>query len=339
MQDRASSPTPAGDLPSRLAAAWPAESWRDTGVAVAVSGGRDSVALLRALAEIKASCGGRGALEVLHFNHGLRGTASEADARWVAALADELSLPCHVGQAESLDSASEESLRDARREFYRSTADATGARYLATGHTADDQAETVLFRILRGSGLRGLRGIPRHACLTESCALVRPMLDETREDLRAYLEHLGQPHREDESNRDFTYTRNWVRGQALPVIQDRFPLAARQLVRLASQAEDVGRIVDHAAKQLLAAAALVPAAGKPVRLDRTRLAAEPPALVRETLRLAWREAGLPEQAMDTAGWHRLTTLALSERASERQSFPGGITASAADGALMLALGD
>lgn len=327
---------PADDLPSRLSRAWSPADWRDTHTAVAVSGGADSVALLRALAEIKRSSGGRGELNVLHFDHGLRGTASTGDARWVSDLASELGLPCSVGHAKRLDSASEESLRDARREFYKTSANALGVRYLATGHTADDQAETVLFRILRGSGLRGLSGIPRFARLTEGCTLVRPLLDLTRQEVADYLAALGQAHREDESNRDLAYARNWIRGEALPKLRDRFPQATRQLIRLAKQADETRGLVEHAAERLLSAALLSPIAVGEVRLSLETLSSEPEPLVREALRLAWREAGWPEQSMDADSWCRLAELAFASAPACRQDFPGGVAASTEGGRLVLA---
>lgn len=303
---------------------------------MAVSGGADSVALLRALAEIKSSSGGRGELHVLHFDHGMRGAASADDARWVSELASELGLPCSIGHAERLDSASEESLRDARRAFYKTSANALGVRHLATGHTADDQAETVLFRILRGSGLRGLSGIPRFARLTEGCTLVRPLLDLTREEVIDYLEGLGQTHREDESNRDLAYARNWIRREALPNLQERFPQATRQLVRLAKQADETSGLVERSAARLLAASLLSPIVDGEISLSLEELAVEPEPLVREALRLAWREAGWPEQAMDAASWHRLAGLAFASAPTQRQDFPGGVAASVEAGRLVLA---
>lgn len=336
MQDRASPPPAANDLPDHIARVWPPAAWRDTLVAVAVSGGADSVAMLRAMSALKTQSGGRGALTVLHFDHGVRGSASAADARWVPSLAGELGLAAVIGHAEGRASASEEALRDARREFFRQQADALGARYLATGHTADDQAETVLFRILRGSGLRGLRGIPRFSRLTEGCALVRPLLSVGRDTVTSYLETLGQTHRTDETNRDLAYARNWVRRSALPALGERFPQASRQLVRLSEHAEEIDQIVEQAANELLAASLLAPITADQVRLDRGTLAEGLPALVRETLRLAWRAAGGPEQAMDRACWRRLADLTRADQPDGRLAFPGGVHASVAGGEFVLA---
>ncbi|HTN77904.1 MAG TPA: tRNA lysidine(34) synthetase TilS, partial [Pirellulaceae bacterium] len=149
---------------------------------IAVSGGADSVALLRAMAAIRNQLSGKpAALQAVHFHHGLRGSEADADAKFVQELAAQCELKCVVGRATS-DLAGEgdsveRAAREARYAFFTATANATGARYLLTAHTADDQAETILHRVLRGTGVAGLAGIPRVRRLSPLTTILRPLLD------------------------------------------------------------------------------------------------------------------------------------------------------------------
>ena len=136
-------------LPALLANAWPAEAWGDVTVLVGVSGGADSVALLRALEALKRTAAGAGRLIVAHFHHGLRGAEADADAAFVAALSQRLGLECVVGRASGSSPSDEASARKARYRFLKRTAHARGARFVAVAPTADDQAETILHRIAR----------------------------------------------------------------------------------------------------------------------------------------------------------------------------------------------
>ncbi len=149
-----------------LATSWPAAEWQNLTVIVAVSGGPDSVALLRGLAALKRQAGGEGRLIVAHLNHHLRPEADE-DSRFVAELAKRLELPFEGGNAAVAELAArqgdgvEVAAREARYSFLRQTAEKFGARYVAMAHTTDDQVETVLLNVLRGTGLAGLAGMPR----------------------------------------------------------------------------------------------------------------------------------------------------------------------------------
>src|SRR3954468_11588552 len=183
------------DLLSKLAAAFPPERWRDVTTLVAVSGGADSVALLCGLAALKQGQG-EGRLIAAHFNHQLRGAESDEDEAFVRRLARELTVDIEVGSGDVRGGASGDGLeaaaRSARYAFLTETARRSGARYVVTAHTADDQVETVLHRILRGTGLGGLAGIPRVRELTPGQALVRPLLSAGRADVTAYLLSLNQ---------------------------------------------------------------------------------------------------------------------------------------------------
>src|SRR5262245_32292513 len=210
------------DLPAQLAAGWPPEAWRDVTILVAVSGGADSVALLHALAQLRTA--GEGRLIVAHFNHRLRGAESDGDQAFVEELAARLGLAVVIGRRdggtdERPDAADEESLRESRYAFLRLESGVHGARYVATAHTADDQVETVLLNILRGTGLAGLAGIPRVRPLAEATTLIRPLLGVSRGEILGYLASLDQPFREDASNRNLEYTRNRVRHELLPLLE------------------------------------------------------------------------------------------------------------------------
>ena len=150
---------------AQLAAAWPPEDWQDVTVVLAVSGGADSVALLRAMTAVRG--GGEGRLAAAHLNHQLRGAESDGDEAFVVELCGRLGIACEVGRTPAGELAAESgdgieaAARDARYRFLAATAARLGARFVATAHTADDQAETILHRILRGTGIGGLAGIAR----------------------------------------------------------------------------------------------------------------------------------------------------------------------------------
>ena len=176
------------NLPEQLGEGWPPAEWSEVGVLIAVSGGPDSVALLRAMADLKQRVGGAGWLVVGHFNHQLRPEA-DGDAEFVADLAGQLGLRFEQGRGEVRELSKlrgdgvEAAAREARYEFLLRAAEKCGARYVVTGHTADDQAETVLFNFLRGTGLAGLAGIQRVRPLNSAVSLMRPMLGVRRTDV------------------------------------------------------------------------------------------------------------------------------------------------------------
>ena len=190
---------------------------------VAVSGGRDSVVLLHALVEA-----GFKKLIVCHLNHGLRGRAAAADARFVAALAKRLGLECEGEKSEVARMAAEagESLettaRKARYAFFARVARKRRCRSVFLAHHADDQVETVLFNLFRGSGRAGLAGMsPNSVREVEGIRLrlLRPMLGVWRTEVDAYIKAHALKFREDESNREVAFTRNRIRHELLPVVE------------------------------------------------------------------------------------------------------------------------
>lgn len=190
-------------------------------VGVAVSGGADSVALLRILQDLRGQLGIT--LCVLHFNHQLRGAESDADEAFVNALAQECGVQCFSTRQDVAAEAKrhgwnlEDAGRRLRYEFFSQVAREGGATKVATAHTADDQAETVLARIIRGAGLKGIGSIqPKREFI------VRPLLDVRRQELREYLAERGQGWREDASNQDLRQFRARLRHQLLPQLEKDF---------------------------------------------------------------------------------------------------------------------
>ncbi len=192
-------------------------------VVAAVSGGADSVALLRLLAGLRDQAPRQ--IVVAHFDHRLRAESGD-DARFVADLARRSELPFEQGQADVAALAEEQgdgveaAARKARYAFLERVADSHRANFIATGHTADDQAETVLHRILRGTGVAGLRGIHEIRSLfgRQDIYLVRPLLTIRHDEAIAMLREMGQPFCEDPSNLDPRFTRNRIRHQLLPLL-------------------------------------------------------------------------------------------------------------------------
>lgn len=223
---------------------------------VAVSGGADSVALLDALRQLAPAHGWQ--LHVAHVNHRLRGTESDADADFVAQLAARCGLPCtvqaiDVARAQRAQASPENTARRLRYRVLAEIAWKVGASCIALAHHQDDQAETVLLHLLRGSGLGGLAGMRFGSPLllddgmTDTAGgiqnndkaaeptiiLVRPLLNVSRAELRAYCARHNLPYREDSSNEATTPQRNWLRHAVLPLLETRYPAVARTLARAA----------------------------------------------------------------------------------------------------------
>lgn len=223
-------------------------------IAVGVSGGADSVALLRFLAALRPQFGWD--LVVCHIHHGLRGAEADRDECFVRALAEQLGLPCAVSRIDAAALALrdhisvEEAGRMARYAFFAQTAGEGGR--IATAHTLDDSIETVLMNLVRGTGLRGLCGIPRIRG-----NIVRPLLDCTRAEVEDYLGALGQPYCTDSTNLTDDYTRNRIRHDIIPrlcALNPNFPGAmARMLPRLAAQQALTDCLAAQSAQQLHAA--------------------------------------------------------------------------------------
>ena len=264
---------------------WALLSPGDT-VLVAVSGGPDSLSLLHRLWTERE--GRQISVEAAHLDHGLRGAESAAEAEWVLNWCAERGIVCHSGREDVAAFASahkrgkQEAARMVRYAFLERTAVTVGADKIATGHTQDDQAETVLGNILRGTGTDGLCGIPERRGL-----IIRPFLGVSRTEIDAYCAAHGLSPRQDASN--FSpdhYTRNRLRLELLPQLRREYnPRVEDALLRLS---EIAARDSDYLAGQAQAALAGVTRESDVfrVQLDRAALAALHPALLRSALRLA-----------------------------------------------------
>ncbi|HKD78736.1 MAG TPA: tRNA lysidine(34) synthetase TilS [Candidatus Angelobacter sp.] len=236
-------------------------------VAAAVSGGADSVALLRALFELRQELGI--VLSVAHFHHQIRGAEADADLEFVEDLARRLQLEFHSGSgdAPAYARAQKLSLESAARELrHRWFADLISqgvVQKIATAHTLDDQAETVLMKLLRGAGVRGLAGI---APEQRAKHLVRPLLGITRTEIESYLLQIGQKWRNDSSNLDLRHTRNRIRHTLLPQLERDFNPAIRQT--LADLAEVARAEDDYWRSELESLLPRLVRQGKPSRSGR-----------------------------------------------------------------------
>ncbi len=323
----------------QLAQSWPLADWSGLTVVLAVSGGADSVALLRAMAANRAA-GMRpaGKLVAGHLNHALRGSDSDADQAFVESVCQRLGVDCQIGrgdvealaarQGDGLEAAA----REVRYQFLTDVAHRVGARFVVTAHTADDQAETILHRILRGTGIAGLAGISRTRRLSDAVTLIRPLLGVRRPDVVGYLQSLGQSFREDGSNRELKFTRNRIRRDLLPKLADEYNSnVVEALLRLGHLAGRSQATMEHLAQGLIDQAVTV----RPSRSGRETvvvvecelLSTQPRTLIREVFRLLWRENNWPEQSMGFEQWDSLSTMAGGERKTERvRIFPGGVRA-------------
>jgi len=195
-------------------------------VLCAVSGGADSMCLLHVLAGLGEKLGF--SLAVAHFNHQLRGRESDRDAAFVAGWCAEQHIPFRLGTGDVTAQAAganlEETARTMRYTFLRQAASDLGASRIATAHNADDNAETMLIHLIRGTGLQGLTGIP-----PRRGEIVRPLLTVTRSEILAYLAQHGIPHVEDSSNQDLSYTRNFLRQEIMPRLRALNPRLAQRM--------------------------------------------------------------------------------------------------------------
>ncbi len=207
-------------------------------IGLGISGGADSVAMLRIFSELRSQLGI--AILVLHFHHQLRAAEADEDERFVRALAAEFDMVFESGRADVAAEARlhgwnvEDAARRLRYQFFASVAEARGLDRVAVAHTANDQAETVLSHLLRGTGLTGLAGI-----YPVSGMIIRPLLELGREEVRDFLTALGQPWREDATNLDTSRTRARIRHELIPLLlRDFDPSAVTRLSRLAKHARE-----------------------------------------------------------------------------------------------------
>lgn len=345
-------------------------------VGVAVSGGADSVALLRILVELAPELGI--VLQVVHLNHQLRGEASDEDAQFVRDLAAEHNLHLHRESHNVVEFSREKKLgleaagRQLRYDFFRTLLQTARLDRIATAHTLNDQAETVLLKLVRGAGTRGLAGIYPEVTLrpsapadsplhsqgdgSETRAIIRPLLGTTRAEIEAFLKDLGQSWREDATNQELHHTRNRIRHQILPALTtDVNPAVLSVLAETADIARAEELYWNQLTNELLPSYFERNSCGG--KLDCEKVVREPLAVQRRIVRAAAEKIGLRlefrqvEQVIDllttgvratiSEGWtaHRRNQNIWVEKLSQEQSYsfplnvPGEVTL---DGARIVA---
>jgi tRNA(Ile)-lysidine synthase len=277
-------------------------------VAVAVSGGADSVCLLYLLHELSPTLGIT--LSVAHLNHKLRGADSDADAAFVKNLAENFRLPFHYKEVEVSAGPGnlEQSGRNARLAFF----DNLEADRIATGHTLSDQAETVLYRLLRGSGTAGLAGI-----LPVTGRRIRPLIDCTRDEVRQYLASFRISWREDASNSDISYARNYIRHKILPALP---PGVETILARTSDLAREEEAYWDAEIDRL--AGEYLQVKAKAVHINADHLSKLPIAVQRRLLRRAIREVKGDLREIDLFHIDALLNLTSQREGHGRSQAPG-----------------
>jgi len=319
-------------------------------VCVAVSGGADSTALLLALVESNREKAPLGlVVSAAHVHHGLRGADADADEAFLGALCVRLEVPLTVFRVDTAErqAAEREGVEEAARELrYAALRGLLGSGVVdvvATAHTLDDQAETVMMKLLRGAWTEGLGGISPVVQGAESGRIVRPLLGVRRAEVEAFLQERGQSWRDDATNLDVSLTRNKVRYELMPVLRGFNPGVDSQLARMAEIARDE-ETYWQAETARVAAQVLLP--GKPVRgggravstavgeqscaVEIARLAAMPSALRRRVVRALARSIGSRLTAEETA---KLLALAgfggvaeITGRSGSRLELHGGLRA-------------
>lgn len=305
-------------------------------VAIACSGGADSVALLRILAELREELGI--VLSVAHFHHQIRGAEADTDQEFVSGLVAKLKLDFYCGSGNAPQHASQRKIsletaaRELRHQWFAELIKQNKADKIATAHTLDDQAETVLMRILRGTGARGLAGIaPAH----KAKHLVRPLLTTSRREVETYLKTKGQTWREDSSNLDLGHTRNRVRHTLLPLLERDFNPAIRQT--LADLAEVAQAENDYWSNELSTLLPRLIHEGKPSRsgrsssgdaqgvlaLDLSALRSLPLAIQRQVIQRAVQRLGI---SLEFKHIQQLTALAEHGKSGAKLALPDGLMA-------------
>jgi len=287
---------------------------------VGCSGGPDSTALVHVLAELQRP------LVVAHLHHRMRGPDADLDAGFVRALAERLALPLALARLDE-PPPSEASARAARFAFFADAAARSGARAVVLAHTRDDQVETILLRLLRGAGLRGLQGMraARHLAPGSSVRVLRPWLAVRKADLLDYLAGHGLPFRADASNREPRFLRNRVRLMLLPALRELTPGIDDGLLRIAASARRAAAAVGAAAREALAASR------RDGGWDALMLLSLEPAIRHVALEEACRSIS-PGYVLERRGRETLDHVL---RARTRADLPRRLRADARDGALRL----
>jgi len=310
---------------------------------LAVSGGADSVTLLAAMDSLARQADRGYRLHVAHLDHGLR-SGSAADAAFVAELAERTGWPLiaerrDVAARAAADGVSIElAARRVRYEFFESAATGAGCEVVATAHHSDDNVETVLHRILRGTGLEGLRGIrPKRRLWGGAVWLIRPLLELRREEIEAYLTAAGMTWRTDPSNASGAHARNRIRHELLPLLREQYnPRVDRAITKLAATAEWAGEWLDDLGARTLEPL-LIDQSDRQLTISTAGMARKGPLARSQAIRLAFTRLGAPLRAIGMD--HVRRVLGLLDGPTGRQlDLPSGLTVRREYDRLVLTLG-
>lgn len=320
-------------------------------ILVAVSGGADSTSLLLALHSVAREFGI--SVHAAHLHHRLRGADADGDLAFVRSTCEALGVPLHAAawntraRMKRRGLSGQAGLRTLRREYLTGVARRVDAAAIATAHTADDQLETLLLRLVRGTGLAGLGGMS-----ARSGMWIRPLLEVPRAEIEADLRRIRQPWREDRSNQDIRYARNWIRHVVVPALAAtgrKSPIPdvsrtdataasrrvglARKAVRSAAEVREARRILGRVSGRI--ARRLGSIEGAQIRLDSTRLRSYPSAIQRNVLRRSW--LNLPGVSSGLTGRHLdlLLGLVAKPRTAARAGLPDRRQARCEDNRLVL----
>ncbi len=302
---------------------WPGDS-----VLVAISGGPDSVFLLHALNHLKSKLKIK-KLVVCNLDHGLRGAESRTDSLFVKTLSKELGLEfvhkkVDLNKSRIKNLSTEEVAREARYEFFRDAAKKTYANIIATGHTLDDQAETILMRLVKGSSLKGIVGI---SPMREDGALriIRPLIELEKGEIARYLDAEKIPYRIDRTNLEPIYFRNVVRSQIIPFLENYNPRLKRVLFNLAEHLREDFEFIRDAKRKVMGG-------GPEIRLK--DIVVQPIAIQKEVLRDALEKSGGEIKKLSFRHWKEMESLIKYKRKGSSVDLPGGIRVSRTDKVLI-----
>jgi tRNA(Ile)-lysidine synthase len=309
-------------------------------ILLAVSGGADSMALLHILKALQVTGHLHADLACAHINHQLRGTESDADERVVVEEAARLELPVNVRSVDVRAFARmhglsiETAARQLRLENLRGIARDSGCTWIASGHQKNDNAETVVHRLRRGTGLRGLAGIRPIRRLDENLRLARPLLCVTREEIARYLGEHDLRWREDHTNADTAYTRNFIRHRLLPLLQQESQTSLAE--GLSELAICAGKLYDRVQREAeRAQVSMLRVSNDEVCIDAPGLASSPELVAVELIRRALVSLGCGERDLTEHHYRRVLALARRRAAAGETSLPRGFTARYESGRLVL----
>ena len=334
-----------GKIEDAILDAWPIAHWQESTIVIAASGGADSTALLEALFQLRPD---PGRTIVAHYNHAMRGDESDADQAFVESHAARHGAQCIVTRATQAEiaSPSENQLRKLRHQFLKEVAIRHNARWIAMAHQADDQVETFLHHLLRGSGPSGLSGIQTFRRLGSTLDIVRPMLRVYRSEILGFLAERNQSFRVDRSNDSLDYTRNRIRNELLPQLRtfansellDNRLLQARELIAeehavFRELADRWLAKVGYAPEEAVAACQSNHFSA-PIPMFRN----EPWPIIREAMVMIWHRMNWPLREMNHKHWRKLQKLieiASQTTHPKRLELPGTIVATCRKGILRI----